>query len=204
MRISSDGVWSMGLSGAETVPWQCWEAPGFKAKHDAAFAAAQKECSGNWGDAPEDEKVCVDKVFAQSLSQLISECSKASSGNPCSSAANIKKVQAAIGTTVDGKWGPKSQAALDKSGKTFISIAGACTPPVPGGSTGTTGGGVVKASPPKTTPATPPSTYSPPAPTSLVSKLTSNPLAIGGVALAAVVVVAIITKKSKGGKGKES
>ena len=50
---------------------------------------------------------------------------------PCNSKFAIETVQAEIGTTVDGVWGPKSEAALKKSGKTFQQLAVGCKPPVP-------------------------------------------------------------------------
>jgi len=49
----------------------------------------------------------------------------------CSSTAVIQKVQKAIGVAADGKWGPISQAALNKTGKTFEYFAGQCTGAVP-------------------------------------------------------------------------
>jgi hypothetical protein len=45
----------------------------------------------------------------------------------CTSGAVIKAVQAKIGTTADGKWGPASQAALKASGGTFRDWAPKCT-----------------------------------------------------------------------------
>ncbi len=48
---------------------------------------------------------------------------------PCSS--YIAQVQAAIGTTVDGKWGPASQTALNAKGGDFRAFAPGCADPVP-------------------------------------------------------------------------
>lgn len=52
-------------------------------------------------------------------------------GAACSSDPVIQYVQAVIGTTIDGKWGPKSEAALKAFGKTFEQIAVGCKPPAP-------------------------------------------------------------------------
>ncbi|MFA4971443.1 MAG: hypothetical protein WC683_02435 [bacterium] len=70
------------------------------------------------------------------------------SSGACSDANVIKSVQAQIGTTVDGKWGPNSAAALKASGKTYQQLAPGCSGAVPGGGTG---GGSGTYKPPATT-----------------------------------------------------
>jgi hypothetical protein len=61
------------------------------------------------------------------------------SGAPCSSKPVIEYVQAVIGTTPDGAWGPNSAKALKAHGRSFAQIAAGCKPPVP--SVAKSGGG---------------------------------------------------------------
>jgi len=49
----------------------------------------------------------------------------------CADSVLIKRVQNAIGVTADGKWGPASQAALEKTGKKYTDFSGSCKAPIP-------------------------------------------------------------------------
>jgi len=206
--LSSEGVWTeaaslsgcgcgcSGLGAGPTVPWQCWDVPGFKTKHDDCFAQAQRACVGK-----SNEEECVNEKFGWCVGEIIKQCTY--DAKACTSAENIKKVQEAIGVKADGKWGPASQAALEKTGKTFINFAGACTPPVPTakaatttGGGGTSGGKTVVSTPPVATPPT----YAPPTQGSMFDEITKNPLLIGAVALVGVVIVGAIAKSKKKGK----
>jgi hypothetical protein len=72
-------------------------------------------------------------------------------GKACRDSTVIASVQGQLGVNADGKWGPISQAALTKLGKTFKSLAPECTGLVPyyGGKSG-----VPSYTPASTTPST--------------------------------------------------
>jgi len=59
-----------------TVPWQCWDQPGFKTKHDEAFATAQKNCNILFRGFPKSEEACVDDQMQASLVKIVEECQK--------------------------------------------------------------------------------------------------------------------------------
>jgi hypothetical protein len=80
----------------------------------------------------------------------------ASAGQKCDSANIISMVQAAIGASIDGKWGPESQGKLKASGQPFKAFAPSCEGPVPSYSEPSGGGGGV--TPGTTTPTTTPTT----------------------------------------------
>ncbi len=119
-------------------------------------------------------------------------------GQACDSDAVKKHVQGIIGTTVDGKWGPASQTALQKYGQPYKDIASGCTgnPPSYGAITGGGGGGTVT-----TTYAPPPA---PPVASSAMSGLLSKPIVWVGLAMAAVGGYVLLTGKKKGGKVKKN
>jgi hypothetical protein len=110
----------------------------------------------------------------------------------CCSKEVIQAVQRAIGTDDDGKWGPQSQAALQRSGKSFKAFAPDCTGPVP--PCGGTSGGA-----PYVPPATPPPAAQPQSGLSLAS-LTGSP--ITWIALLALGVggFLMLQKPKKGNK----
>lgn len=79
-----------------------------------------------------------------------------SQGQACNSSNIISMVQMAVGASIDGKWGPNSQAKLNASGQTFKSFAPGCTGAVPnytgGGGGGGGGGGAIVVPPGETLP----------------------------------------------------
>lgn len=131
--------------GAFTVPAGCWDKGGFKQAHDMCLVEAQLNCNY--------EEPCTQSQFngcAESLPGKYA-CAEAVPATPtsvsgaCNSGPVIQSVQSKIGTSVDGQWGPNSQAALTKSGYTFQQLAPGCTPPVP--SSGGGGGYVAPVQP---------------------------------------------------------
>lgn len=63
----------------------------------------------------------------------------------CTDSVVVKEVQTKLGVSADGVWGPKSQAALAKSGKTYQSfVTNGCTGAAP---TASTGGGTAPPAP---------------------------------------------------------
>ena len=68
-------------------------------------------------------------------------------GKKCTDPKVIAIVQGKIGTTADGKWGPASQTALQKSGRTFKSFVPDCSLNVPSyGGISSGGGGTTSGS----------------------------------------------------------
>jgi hypothetical protein len=172
--LGCDATGCSGL-GAINIPWWCWDKEGFKSAHSACWADANakadlfgtfqapSECDGASTKAECHQRL-LDKCVQTMINQMCPWSKppaggKPASGTPCSSAAAIKYVQSQIGTVADGIWGPKSQAALTKSGKTFKQILPDCVGAAP--STG------VSIAPAPAVPATVPTTadvvpYEPP------------------------------------------
>lgn len=133
--------------GASTIPGSCWDRPGFKACHTKQWEKARADCgstgaqdfSGNMGKCIE---VMTDAyAFNDCVPQLCpNEPLKSgpvqvgpvfASGDPCGSTNTVRFVQSVVGTTVDGKWGPKSNTAYlaykAKTGQDWYAIAKGCT-----------------------------------------------------------------------------
>lgn len=124
--------------GAFVVPANCWDVPGFKACSDAQFARSQVEAlADGWTPGTSEYNASVENKHAGKVeTQCMSICNDGAVspavGGACSSAAVISSVQSQIGAAVDGQWGPISQAALTKSGKSFKDFAPGCTGALPG------------------------------------------------------------------------
>jgi hypothetical protein len=182
-----------GGLGAYGVPADCWDRPGYKAKHDEYFQDSQNVCAAEqWsllGEEPPQSAIdaCVTKRMDSLLPALEESylCGGYAYKNPvtdstpsgaCNSGPVIMAVQGKIGTNVDGNWGPNSQAALAKSGSTFQQLAPGCTGPVP--SSGGGGGYVAPVQPAQpyvpTVPATTGSKTAAPDPSGLMGFLTSK------------------------------
>lgn len=181
-------------TGAVDVPWYCWDQPNFKANSDACFAAAQQGCDGN--------QSCINELVDKCMTQFVAVCEKnkgttGTAGKP-SCASKVSAVQSALKVSVnsnlvvDGKWGPKSQQALEESGLSFETVAGGCTPPVPTAKAATKKDAIKpptpQSAPPKTTKTVaPPAAYKkPPVKAAGMSTTTMFLLAVGVVAVGAV------------------
>lgn len=64
-------------------------------------------------------------------SSIVGPMPDTGSGKACTSPEVIASVQGQVGAKADGKWGPASQAALSKTGKTFKAFAPQCEGAVP-------------------------------------------------------------------------
>lgn len=159
------GMVGLTVAGAE-VPADCINDPEFQTTAQAAIEQAS-QLSGQWdqgiiGDSDprllgactpgmsrqECQKALTKAMIEQAVEDLCNYGIRS-----CDSASIVMEVQTALNAlganiAVDGAWGKQSQAALDKSGKTFQQLATSqCEPPVPqyvaggGGGGGTTPGG---------------------------------------------------------------
>ncbi|MFH0983456.1 MAG: hypothetical protein V2A79_18210, partial [Planctomycetota bacterium] len=132
--------------GEVTIPPECWAKPGYKQASDKCLSDAQiicgqqkSECEQAGGLICPDEGKCVTSTMDACHSALPGQYGCAWGAKPppvvvggaCNSGAVIMAVQGKIGTAVDGKWGPNSQAALTKSGQSFQALAPGCTGAAP-------------------------------------------------------------------------
>lgn len=118
----------------------------------------------------------------------------ASKALACASKEAIEAVQSLIGATPDGKWGPQSQAALERSGKSFKQWIN-CSGNAPGGTTTGTGPATVA-----TTNAMP-QPYGQPAQASMFSaEIFSKPIFWVGAAMVAVGSVILLKSKKRAKK----
>ena len=134
------------------------------------------------------------------------ESGSTESQGACNSRHFIEAVQESIGAEPDGVWGPKSQAALNATGKKFNDFVN-CTPPVPsasastgGGTSISTGGGTSISSPA-------PSSVSPPGESqagmtggimdTFKQDFMGIPVGVWGVGIAVVTAVTIAVGKQK-------
>jgi hypothetical protein len=184
----------------------CWDKPGFKDCHAKAWTLARNICDPNYGGKWEGDYASLDQCIeyladvhafndcvpqycpTSVTSSTTQEGSGYTQGAPCSAVNTIKYVQSIVGTQVDGKWGPKSQAALTKSGKSYRDIAMNCTGVAP---TDTT-------TPPPKQPQQP---LPPPQQQTIqaLQKKSSNTTAwiVGGLAASAVVAVVAVSAKKE-------
>lgn len=134
------GLPALGSDG--TVPWWCWNNPGFKDCNTLSWQRAEADC-------PQDENFVACKAATANrytIEDCVPQCGPQPATGTCTSAAVIKQVQAALnaatsaGLAVDGIWGPKSAAALTASGSSFAALAPSCTGTAPGGASTRSGG----------------------------------------------------------------
>lgn len=138
--------------GASVIPGRCWDKPGFKKCHANEWHQAESDCKKTGAvDFDGDISKCIEVMtdagaFDNCIPQLCPEEKSRGTvqvgpvyaeGDDCGSQNTIKFVQFVVGTAVDGKWGPKSQAAYEKyfatTGDDYYDIAKKCkgTGPVP-------------------------------------------------------------------------
>lgn len=144
--------------GAITVPAACWNFPSFTQASQNCLSQAQVTCNYEDGCTEVENDKCL-QSFIDSTGCGGAAPVAVPSG-ACNSAPVISAVQSQINTTVDGKWGTNSQAALTKSGKTYAQLAPGCTGSAPSAG----GGGTVYVPPVTTPPVTTPPVVAPPAP----------------------------------------
>jgi hypothetical protein len=136
-QVSSEAIYHVGGLGGFEIPWQCWDTAGFKAAHGACWDAATAKCGSDAACVNEEVSICAAKLVSGMCNPATlqqkqpSTIAATTAAGACTSADIIKAVQAAIGATADGKWGPKSQAALDAKGGNFKLFAPNCAGNVP-------------------------------------------------------------------------
>lgn len=198
-KVSSDAVYKLGSLGAFEVPWQCWDTAGFKTAHGACWSAATAKCGTDTGCVNEEVDICSARLVSEMCNPSAlqqkqpSTVAATTAGGSCTSADIIKAVQAAIGATADGKWGPKSQAALDAKGGNFKLFAPNCAGNVPKYSA-SKGNTTVAPTPVKTT-TSGGNTYTsaPPAQAGMMS----NPIVWVGLAAVGIFGLVQLKKKQK-------
>lgn len=62
------------LLGLGEIPWQCWDAPGFKSCHSAQWEAARKMCDPNFGGSPGEFPSVGDCINVMSGALAENEC----------------------------------------------------------------------------------------------------------------------------------
>lgn len=188
--------------GALTIPSSCKDRTEFVECWSKYYPSSADYCADHWKeDGHASADLCVDTMMDANAYQYCSDkCPEIGpsrgkvevgpiyvSGSDCSEKSTIKFVQWNIGTAVDGIWGPKSRAALEKSGKSFREIAAGCTGTAPGDTPSPVPKPdetiPVDVPPPATTP---PATYTPPPPPKVTG--ISTAWMVGGI-LAAVAAV---------------
>lgn len=138
--------------GASVIPGRCWDKPGFKACHAAAWRQSRDDCEktgavdfgGSISKCIEimtdatAEDTCIPELCPEEKGRGTVQVGPVyAEGDDCGSVNTIKFVQFVVGTSVDGKWGPKSQRAYEaykaKTGDDYYAIAKKCkgTGPVP-------------------------------------------------------------------------
>lgn len=136
-NVLGTSLGSSGL-GALTVPWWCWDTPNFKAQH--------AKCLEYSGD---EQTACLQSAISnlcpasQPPVMAQSTVTGYAKNAPCTSRDVIMYVQSVIGTAVDGKWGPNSQAALQKFGRSYKELVPNCSGAAPSVSSSGGGGGVI-------------------------------------------------------------
>lgn len=148
------------VTAAKEIPWQCWDAAGFKDCHAVAWNEARSKCE--WCQANPNDLICqgTDPVLANCISnetkQLVwnncvgSFCPQQDpsvsylvnyapyvQGDACNAANTIKNVQWKIGVSADGKWGPLSTSAMNTlknvQGTTYCDLVPGCSGALPSG-----------------------------------------------------------------------
>lgn len=211
MMPQASAGYGLGYAALGAIPWQCWDAPGFKDCHAGCYEESRNQCAYNVDpDAFGGMEECIKRLTDQCASsrcvpdlcpQAMPSQSPTSSqpwwvGKPCKNADVVRHVQSIIGTKADGAWGPNSQKAYEQhrrdGGESYAELAYGCTGPVPAKEPA-----VVK---PKPVVVAPPP---PPLPEPVVQApakktwMQANMLAVGGV-VAALGVGGYIYAKKKG------
>jgi hypothetical protein len=207
--------------GQTHIPWTCWDEPGFKDCHAQCWREGYEQCTNNvdpdafLGGKEECIQVLTEQCAVRDCVPDYCEHAPAAStpymppvdpdfeGIPCLDETTIKYVQSVIGTYVDGIWGPNSQrkydAHVDDTGQTYRDIAAGCVGDLP----------FAEAAPPTPGPVIPTcpagTRYDPNAgecvafelPKPKPQKMSMAWMAIGGLALAAIVGGAVYAAKGK-------
>jgi len=200
----------LGAAALGTIPWQCWDAPGFKDCHGGCWEESKNQCLYNVDpDLYDSTDACIAALTDQcASSRCVPDLCAASMpaqsptssqpwwvGMSCRNANVVKHVQSIIGTNVDGVWGPNSQLAYEAhrkaGGESYAYLASGCTGTVPSTEPSLT------VAPPAPEP--PPVVVAPVVPTAPSKPgLTTANMLVGGAVIAALGVGGWYYAKKKG------